>query len=251
MKTDTRNFIKNGLIRNNSVDECNNNKNENENIINEEKNLTNRTEKRNEIKNIIEKNNKDEIINAETFEEKPMLKFRGKKETKNENINNIKNNDNINNNKNIKNDNINENPAINTIDKNINTIDENPNSNTYINKCPLEDLIFESCRVNRSFSENIQQDIIQFDTENICRSLSFAILLLIESSEDKQHITELSKEETFKFLKPEYNSNINIVLDLFNTENNSKMLTQTLISNLDKLNSILNKNDPINEDINI
>ena len=249
MKTDTRNFIKNGLIRNNSVDECNN-KNENENIINEEKNLTNRTEKRNEIKNIIEKNNKDEIINAETFEEKPMLKFRGKKETKNENINNIKNNDNINNNKNIKNDNINENPSINTIDKNINTIDENPNSNTYINKCPLEDLIFESCRVNRSFSENIQQDIIQFDTENICRSLSFAILLLIESSEDKQHITELSSAK-FKFLKQEYNSNINIIFDLFNEENNSKMLTQTQISNLDKLNNILNKNDPVNEDINI
>ena len=235
-KAESRNNIKNSINITDSNEE--NNDNKNENINNEINNFTNRTGNRKDIKIIGEKNNNGDIIDAETYEEKPMIKLRGRRDIKIEN----KNNDN---------DNINNNPSTNINDKNINT-ENYQNSNNNQNKFSLEDLIYESCRINRSFSEDTQQrDVIQFDTEYICRCLSLSILLLIESSKDKQHITELSKEETFKFLKPEYNSNINIVLDLFNTENNSKMLTQTLISNLDKLNSILNKNDPINEDINI
>ena len=120
----------------------------------------------------------------------------------------------------------------------------------------IEDIIYENLRLNRSFSENKKQNIYSFDLEFICRCVSMSLLILIESSRESPHITDINLEALsatnirYFFLSDKYNENINILLDLFDKEVNTN-INGTQISPLDRLNTLyLEKDEDINFDVN-
>ena len=120
----------------------------------------------------------------------------------------------------------------------------------------IEDIIYENLRLNRSFAENKKQNIYSFDLEFMCRCVSLSLLILIESSRESPHITDINLEALsatnirYFFLSDKYNENINILLDLFDKEVNTNV-NSTQISPLDKLNSLfLEKEEDINFDVN-
>ena len=126
------------------------------------------------------------------------------------------------------------------------------NDNSY----NLEDLIYENLRLNRSFSEDKSTNIYSFDLEFICRCLSLCLSILIETSKESPHITEINLEALsasnikYFFFNEIFNDNINLLFDLFDKEVN-KNINDPQISPLDRLESLLTENDEnINFDIN-
>ena len=123
------------------------------------------------------------------------------------------------------------------------------------NNYNLEDLIYENLRLNRSFSEDKTQNIYSFDLEFICRCLSISLLILIETSKESPHITEINLEALsasnikYFFFNENFNENINILFDLFDKEVN-KNINVSQISPLDKLELLMSDNEEnINFDI--
>ena len=253
-------------------------------INNNEQKLKELKEKEKE-NNVIEIQNLDDNIH---YEEKKQIRLReksdnisnnniikkeennNKKNINNKNINNKElkeekkeSNVNIQNNKNeIKNNN---NEKIN-LDNNNNLsqkieIIQNKNQNKENipkedNSYNLENIIYDNLRLNRSFSEGRNPNIYSFDLEFICRCLSLSLSILIETSKESPHITEINLEELsssnikYFFFNDIFNENINLLFDLFDKEVN-KNINITQISPLDKLESILDGNDEsINFDIN-
>ena len=125
------------------------------------------------------------------------------------------------------------------------------NDNSYT----LEDVIYENLRLNHSFSENQKQNIYSFDLEFICRCFSLSLTILIETSKESPHITEINLEalssSTIKyfFFNETFNENINLLFDLFDKEVN-KDVNSNQISPLDKLESLLEDSEEyINYDV--
>ena len=134
-----------------------------------------------------------------------------------------------------------------------------PNQNDLIREREenLEDMIYESLRINRSFSENKTENIYYFDLEYMCRCLGLCLAILIETSKESPHITEINLEALsaseikYFFFNDVYNENINFLFDLFDKEVNTN-INMEQISPLDKLESFLasNNNENINLDVN-
>ena len=213
------------------------------------------------------------------FEEKKPIRLREKANPNVNNINNINNNiindnkEDIENNNNIKekNDNkiISENKNEIIINNNINENNNITNQKIELMKYEkqnienadnddynLEDLIYENLRLNKTFSEDKDQNIFKFDIEYMCRCLSLSLLILIESSKENLHITEVilqdfsSPDLRFFFLNQNLNQNINVLFDMFDHEIN-KDLSFSKISPLDRLELILSGNEMGgNDDIN-
>ena len=130
-------------------------------------------------------------------------------------------------------------------------------SNIISDKYSLEQNIFDSLRLNRSFDEeNINKDTLKFDIEFMCRCLGLALMRIIEQGKEKQHITELyiSNEKdnqvlNFKFYNSDFNKSINLLKDFFNTNNNEKLGEMNMISILEKF--CLEHNDIDNDDIDM
>ncbi len=123
------------------------------------------------------------------------------------------------------------------------------------NAYTLEDIIYENLRLNHSFSENQKQSVYSFDLEFICRCFSLSLTILIETSKESPHITEINLEALsssaikYFFFNETFNDNINLLFDLFDKEVN-KDINSNQISPLDKLESLLIDNDDdINYDI--
>ena len=104
----------------------------------------------------------------------------------------------------------------------------------------LEDNIYESLRLNRSFSENRNENIYLFDLEFLCRCLGLCLAILIETSKESPHITEINLEALsaaeikYFFFNDTFNDNINFLFDLFDKEVNTD-INMEQISPLDKL----------------
>ena len=118
----------------------------------------------------------------------------------------------------------------------------------------FHDIIYESLNLNRSFSDNRTEDIFSFDLEYICHSLSLSLLILIEISKESPHLTQIDLESlyssrlNFFFFNDTYNTNINLLFDLFDKDINNKA---KYMSPLDRLESIIQQNDDeINYNIN-
>ena len=266
-------------------------KNKNENLNNKENNndlnqKDNINKKNNENTVIINNWNDNE-----SFEEIKSIRLRKKYDyniknneiykqiNKNENINNQKNinekaidsdkdnnkkkqiikNKEINQNKNIDNNIISNNNININISQKIEIIPhkfkKDDNLQKYDKRHNLEDIIYENLRLNRSFSENKSQDIYQFDLEFICRCLSLCLTILIETSKDSPHLTELNLESLsashikYFFFNEDFNENINILFDLFDNEVN-KDINANQLSPLDKLELILSENEDFNYNFN-
>ena len=131
-------------------------------------------------------------------------------------------------------------------------------------KYNLEQNIYESIRLNKSFDEdNIDKETIKFDIEFICRCLGLALMKIIEQGQDKEHISDLydpnstkNNKYNFKFLNDDFNKNIFLIEEFFNNtklngeENNKKILgDMNLISILEQLS--MKKNEIDNKDINL
>ena len=124
------------------------------------------------------------------------------------------------------------------------------------NENTLEDMIYESLRLNRSFSENKKENIYLFDLEFLCRCLSLCLSIFIETSKESPHITEINLEALsaseikYFFFNDVYNDNINFLFDLFDKEVNAD-INKEQISPLDKLELFLLKDEQrINFDVN-
>ena len=245
----------------------------NNNYMNSDNNLKNK--EINIISNI-EENKKDKININKSSEKKNNIQLENynnilpdKNNLENKKINeseiNIQKNDNINNN-------------IINIDKNIsnnsNTILENQIEKENINKQvkekienkengeikdnieSLETIVFESLRLNHSFSENKKENIFQFDAEFLCRCLGLCLSILIETSKESPHITEINlevlsaSEIKYFFFNELYNDNMNLLFDVFDKEVNTNV-NKEQISPLDKLEIILSQNNKerVNYDI--
>ena len=209
------------------------------------------------------------------FEETKPIRLR---EKANPNVNNIKNNIINDNKEDIENNNIkekNDNKIISEskneviINNNINENNTNANQKIEVmknekqnvenadnNDYNLEDLIYDNLRLNKTFSEDKDQNIFKFDIEYMCRCLSLSLLILIESSKENLHITEVILQDfsspnlRFFFLNQNLNQNINLLFDMFDHETN-KDLSFSRISPLDRLESIMSGpemggNDDIN-----
>ena len=258
--------IKNNQSDKNKKDNINKKNNENTVIINN----WNDNESFEEIKSIrLRKKYDYNIKNNEIY----------KQINKNENINNQKNinekaidsdkdnnkkkqiikNKEINQNKNIDNNIISNNNININISQKIEIIPhkfkKDDNLQKYDKRHNLEDIIYENLRLNRSFSENKSQDIYQFDLEFICRCLSLCLTILIETSKDSPHLTELNLESLsashikYFFFNEDFNENINILFDLFDNEVN-KDINANQLSPLDKLELILSENEDFNYNFN-
>ena len=196
-----------------------------------------------DINNIKEKtkNKKEDTLNIKITKNNEITK---KKDNINEEINN-----NINNNNNT---NLNQKKEISESE---NPKKENDNKNDI--SYTLEDIIYENLRLNHSFSEDKNnQSIYSFDLEFVCRCVSFSLLILIETSKESPHITEINLEALssssikYFFFNDIFNENINLLFDLFDKEVN-KNINIAQISPLDKLDLLLSKeDDDINYNIN-
>ena len=135
-------------------------------------------------------------------------------------------------------------------------------------KYNLEQNIYETIRLNKSFDEdNSDKETIKFDIEFICRCLGLALMKIIEQGQDKEHITDLynplnpkNNKYNFTFLNDDYNKNIFLLEEFFNSddknnklekgENSKKILgDMNLISVLEQLS--MKKNEIDNKDINL
>ena len=244
---------------------------------------TSKEKKINTPNSVGEKNNEKEINTVVIkswdenipFEEKKPIRLR---EKANPNINNVNNNIIIENKEDIGNNNIKEKNDNNIILENKNEVlinnninENNTNTNQKIevmknekqnienadnNDYNLEDIIYENLRLNKTFSEDKDQNILKFDIEYMCRCFSLSLLILIESSKENLHITEVILQDfsspnlRFFFLNQNLNQNINLLFDMFDHEIN-KDLSLSKISPLDRLDSILSENEMSgNDDIN-
>ena len=204
------------------------------NLKNNEKSINIKEENLEQIKNNEKNQNKDAANNNES-----------NKGITNNNINEMNSQMNLVNNNNLS-------QKIEIIpSKNLNKENGPKTENPY----NLEDLIYENLRLNRSFSEDKSQNIFSFDLEFICRCLSLCLSILIETSKESPHITEINLEALsasnikYFFFNEIFNENINILFDLFDKEVN-KNINENQISPLDKLESILSESDEnINFDI--
>ena len=59
----------------------------------------------------------------------------------------------------------------------------------------IKDIIYENLRLNKTFLEDKDQNIFKFDIEYMCRCFSLSLLILIESSKENLHITEVILQE--------------------------------------------------------
>ena len=120
----------------------------------------------------------------------------------------------------------------------------------------LEDMIYESLRLNRSFSENKTDNIFLFDAEFLCRCLGLCLAILIETSKESPHITEINLEALsaseikYFFFNDAYNDNINFLFDVFDKDVNTDINIEQ-ISPLDKLECFLAQNNKENINIDI
>ena len=120
----------------------------------------------------------------------------------------------------------------------------------------LEDMIYESLRLNRSFSENKTENIYLFDLEFLCRCLGLCLSILIETSKESPHITEINLEALsaseikYFFFNDVFNDNINFLFDVFDKEVNTDINGEQ-ISPLDKLESFLSLNNKENINFDI
>ena len=205
-------------------------------------------EKNSNVNKIVSNNNKEknkENFNKEKIENKEdNNKFMKNSENNKDEVNKNDKNKNINNNLSQRIEIVN-NPSQNNIKAN----------NNLNNSLALEDLIYDNLRLNKTFSENNNQNIFLFDLEYICRCISFSLLILIETSKESRHITEINLEELISsnnkyfFFNDDYNRNENLLFDLFDKEVN-KNINNNQISPLDKLESLLSgKEENINFDI--
>ena len=211
--------------------------------------------KNNEINEI----NKKESVNINKDNEKNINSLNDK------NIKEISSNNEINKKKNLENNNPNK-PIPNNNNKDLEQIKQiAPNQNQNKNKenfpksdnsYNLEELIYENLRLNRSFSEDKSTNIYSFDLELICRCLSLCLSILIETSKESPHITEINLEALsasnikYFFFNEIFNDNINLLFDLFDKEVN-KNINDPQISPLDRLEALLSENEEnINFDIN-
>ena len=236
-----------------------------------------------EKENINSEENKKDIINI-NIEEKNNIPLISKENLNNKNEIISKSNNNIS--EPIFNSSQSSNPNINTVntDKNIlsNTKapTEKPNlipkpateeniSNPKIEKIEskqkdplteqaenLEDMIYDSLRLNRSFSENKTENIYLFDLEFLCRCLGLCLSILIETSKESPHITEINLEALsaseikYFFFNDVFNDNINFLFDVFDKEVNTDINGEQ-ISPLDKLESFLSLNNKENINFDI
>ena len=122
-------------------------------------------------------------------------------------------------------------------------------------KYNIEQNIYETIRLNKSFDEeNNNKETIKYDIEFICRCLGLALMKIIEQGQEREHITDLYDKNinnknkfNFSFLNEEFNDNIFLIEEFFNTENKTN-------KNIDEKNKILlgDKNIiPILEKFNI
>ena len=123
------------------------------------------------------------------------------------------------------------------------------------NSYTLEDLIYDNLRLNHTFSENNTQNVYSFDLEYVCKCFCISLLILIETSKESPHITEINLESLssnnikYFFFNEYFNENINLLFDLFDKEVN-KDININQISPLDKLELLLTKKEEnINFDI--
>ena len=197
------------------------------------------------IKKAKDTDEKPPILNTKNIQNKPIInneEINKKKIIENKNNNAIGGGDNMNNNLSQK---------IEIMPKQIKKEDKLPKNNKDYN---LEDIIYENLRLNRSFSEDKSNNIYQFDLEFICRCLSLCLSILIETSKESPHITEINLEALsasnikYFFFNEVFNDNINILFDLFDKEVN-KDINSYQISPLDKLESILSEKEDINYNI--
>ena len=135
-------------------------------------------------------------------------------------------------------------------------IENNGNNEINENLDNLENIIYENLRLNHSFSENNKENIFQFDAEFLGRCLGLCLSILIETSKESPHITEINLEALsaseikYFFFNELYNDNMNLLFDVFDKEVNTN-INMEQISPLDKLDIILSQNnkEQINYDI--
>ena len=214
-----------------NIEEKNNTKIENPNKINSDKiNFENKKIGESGINLALTENNKNIIINTD------------------KNLNN--NNSNAITEKQIsKENNINKQVKENIVKDSIGPVQDNLEN--------LENNIFESLRLNRSFSENKKDNIFQFDAEFLCRCLGLCLSILIETSKESPHITEINLEALsaaeikYFFFNDLYNDNMNLLFDLFDKEVNTNVNMDDQKSPLDKLEIFLSQNNKeyVNYDI--
>ena len=214
-----------------NIEEKNNTKIENPNKINSDKiNFENKKIGESGINLALTENNKNIIINTD------------------KNLNN--NNSNAITEKQIsKENNINKQVKENIVKDSIGPVQDNLEN--------LENNIFESLRLNRSFSENKKDNIFQFDAEFLCRCLGLCLSILIETSKESPHITEINLEALsaaeikYFFFNDLYNDNMNLLFDLFDKEVNTNVNMDEQKSPLDKLEIFLSQNNKeyVNYDI--
>ena len=219
----------------------------------------------------IEENKKDNINININIEEKNQVSFISKEKSNNLQEKVLISNKNMSEQRFISIQNPNTNNNLATSEKNINSnntniilekpenksvqkIGNNPKDPIKENNENLEDIIYDSLRLNRSFSENRTDNIFLFDAEFLCRCLGLCLAILIDTSKESPHITEINLEALsaseikYFFFNDTYNDNINFLFDVFDKEVNTNINVEQM-SPLDKLESFLAKNN--NENINL
>ena len=135
-------------------------------------------------------------------------------------------------------------------------IENNGNNEINENLDNLENIIYENLRLNHSFSENNKENIFQFDAEFLGRCLGLCLSILIETSKESSHITEINLEALsaseikYFFFNDIYNDNINFLFDVFDKEVNTN-INMEQISPLDKLETFLSFDNKENINFNI
>ena len=264
--TKTKEEIEPEINKINQIEQLNNNYIINDKKLNnKEINIISNTEENKKIKiniNInLEKKNNIQLENKNNI-------LPNKKNLENKKINeseiNMQKNDNINNNEISVDKNINNNNTIlekqiekENINKQVKEKIESKENEKIKDKIEsLENIVFESLRLNHSFSENKKENIFQFDAEFLCRCLGLCLSILIETSKESPHITEINLEALsaseikYFFFNELYNDNMNLLFDVFDKEVNTN-INMEQISPLDKLELILSQNNKerVNYDI--
>jgi hypothetical protein len=76
-------------------------------------------------------------------------------------------------------------------------------------------------------TDNTTKDALKFDIEFMCRCLGLALMRHLEQGKEKQHITDLDTPEKafkFSFMNIDFNNNIHLLKDFFNTNAGGKLL---------------------------
>ena len=263
-KKENENNNKNQIKENENSKIVNNNK-----IIEEKKEKINPEENKKDIINInIEEKKKMSLKSKENLEEKKEIISNNNisrpelnpSQNPNPNINVNNNNKNIISLTKVLNEktNIIPKPATteNILNPKIEKIENKSKDPMVQNEENLEDMIYDSLRLNKSYSENKDENIYLFDLEFLCRCLGLCLAILIETSKESPHITEINLEALsaseikYFFFNDIYNDNINFLFDVFDKEVNTN-INMEQISPLDKLETFLSFDNKENINFNI